>query len=40
MHWRDYGRAVSCWSPRVKGLTIMVNSIYNGSRWEDLWLDK
>jgi hypothetical protein len=23
----------------VKGLTLMVNSIYNGQRFEDLWLD-
>jgi len=26
-------------SPRVKGLTIMVNSISNGARMEDVWLD-
>jgi hypothetical protein len=25
---------------QLKGLTLMVNSIYNGSRFEDLWLDK
>ena len=25
---------------RVKGLTIMSNSIYNGWRMEDVWLDK
>jgi hypothetical protein len=24
----------------VKGLTTMVNSIYNGWRFEDVWLDK
>jgi hypothetical protein len=24
----------------VKGLTIMNNSIYNGWRMEDVWLDK
>jgi hypothetical protein len=24
----------------VKGLTMMVNSIYNGWRFEDVWLDK
>ncbi len=29
-----------CWHPHVKNLTIMVNSIYNGWRWEDIWLDK
>jgi peptide/nickel transport system substrate-binding protein len=35
-----YPRAGSCWQPYVKGLTIMVNSIYNGWRMEDVWLDK
>jgi peptide/nickel transport system substrate-binding protein len=35
-----YYRAASCWQPYVKGLTIMVNSIYNGWRFEDVWLDK
>jgi peptide/nickel transport system substrate-binding protein len=30
----------TCWQPHVKGLTIMVNSIYNGWRFEDIWLDK
>jgi len=24
----------------VKGLTVMVNSIYNGWRMEDVWLDQ
>ena len=32
--------AAGCWHPYVKNMTIMVNSIYNGWRWEDLWLDK
>ncbi len=35
-----YPRQAICLQKRVKGLTIMVNSIYNGSRFEDLWLDK
>jgi len=35
-----HNRAATCWYPRVKGLTIMVNSIYNGARMEDVWLDK
>jgi len=35
-----YTRAASCWLPRVKGLTIMVNSLFNGWRFEDVWLDK
>ncbi len=30
----------TCWQPYVKGLTMMVNSIYNGWRFEDVWLDK
>ena len=29
-----------CWHPHVKNMSIMVNSIYNGWRWEDLWMDK
>jgi peptide/nickel transport system substrate-binding protein len=35
-----YPRAATCWHPYVKGLTIMINSIYNGWRFEDVWLDK
>jgi peptide/nickel transport system substrate-binding protein len=35
-----YGRGAVCWQPYVKGLTVMVNSIYNGWRMEDVWLDK
>src|SRR5216684_2470336 len=34
-----YGRIGTCWQPRVKGYTVIVNSIFNGSRFEDLWLD-
>ena len=30
----------ACMQPSVKGLTIMQNSIYNGWRFEDIWLDK
>ncbi|TMK33726.1 MAG: peptide ABC transporter substrate-binding protein, partial [Alphaproteobacteria bacterium] len=30
----------TCWQPQVKGLTMMVNSIYNGWRFEDVWFDK
>jgi len=33
-------RGATCWHPRLKGLTAMINSIYNGYRYEDLWLDK
>ncbi len=35
-----YSRGATCWQPYVKGLTIMVNSIFNGNRREDVWLDK
>jgi peptide/nickel transport system substrate-binding protein len=35
-----YPAGASCRQPYVKGLTIMVNSIYNGWRMEDVWLDK
>jgi hypothetical protein len=33
-------RAAVCNRPWVKGMTQMVNGIYNGSRLEDVWLDK
>ena len=35
-----YGRGGTCRQPYVKGLTLMVNSIFNGWRMEDAWLDK
>jgi peptide/nickel transport system substrate-binding protein len=34
------GVAAACWQPYVKNFSVMINSIYNGWRWEDLWLDK
>ena len=34
-----YTRVANCREPHVKGLTTMVNSIYNSWRFEDLWLD-
>ena len=33
-------RNATCLQPHVKGVTLMVNSIYNGWRFEDAWLDK
>ena len=33
-------RAATCMQPQLKGLTIMVNSQYNGWRMEDAWLDR
>jgi ABC-type transport system substrate-binding protein len=35
-----FPRGAVCRQPSVKSLTLMVNSIYNGQRFEDLWLDK
>jgi peptide/nickel transport system substrate-binding protein len=35
-----HNRVGTCWHPYVKGYTLMVNSIYNGWRMEDVWLDK
>ncbi len=35
-----YMRGGTCWRPQVKNMTVMVNSIYNGWRMEDVWLDK
>jgi peptide/nickel transport system substrate-binding protein len=33
-------RRATCWQPQVKGLTIMINNIFNSARMEDVWLDK
>ena len=35
-----YTRAATCWQPYVKGVNIMLNSLYNANRREDWWLDK
>ena len=35
-----HNRGATCWQPYVKGVTLMVNSIFNGWRMEDYWLDK
>jgi peptide/nickel transport system substrate-binding protein len=35
-----YGRIGTCWQPQLKGLIVQVNSIYNGSRFEDIWLER
>jgi len=34
-----YPFGLTCRSAQLKGLTLHVNSIYNGNRFEDLWLD-
>ena len=33
-------RFATCWQPRIKGLRMMVNSVFNGWRFEDVWLDE
>jgi len=33
-------RSATCWHPHVKGIVLHQNSIYNGWRLEDVWLDK
>ena len=35
-----YTRVANCREPRVKGLTTMVNSIYNSWRFDGVWLDQ
>ncbi len=35
-----HNRSGTCWHPYVKGYVPMVNSIYNGLRMEDVWLDR
>jgi peptide/nickel transport system substrate-binding protein len=35
-----HNRAATCWQPHVKGIVLHENSIYNGWRFEDVWLDK
>jgi peptide/nickel transport system substrate-binding protein len=35
-----YTRAANCRQPYLKGLTTMVNSIYNGWRFDEIWLEQ
>jgi peptide/nickel transport system substrate-binding protein len=35
-----HGRQATCWQPDVKGYAPMINSSYNGFRFEDIWLDR
>jgi peptide/nickel transport system substrate-binding protein len=35
-----WNRAAICMQPYVKGYVPQVNSVYNGFRYEDVWLDK
>ncbi len=36
----SYNTFGTCWQPAVKGIVLHTNSIYNGYRFEDIWLDK
>lgn len=35
-----HAKAATCWQPYVHGYTQMINSVYNNTRFEDVWLDK
>jgi peptide/nickel transport system substrate-binding protein len=35
-----FRRNATCWRPEVKGISLMANSIYNGWRMDEVWLDK
>ncbi|MBV8189015.1 MAG: peptide ABC transporter substrate-binding protein, partial [Alphaproteobacteria bacterium] len=35
-----WNRAATCTQPFVKGYVPQVNSVYNGFRFEDVWLDR
>ena len=35
-----HGNNATCWHPHVKGYIQQENSIYNNSRYEEVWLDK
>src|SRR5215472_16434065 len=35
-----HNRTGTCWQAYVKGYSLMANSVYNGWRMEDVWLDK
>ncbi len=36
----DHNVAGTCWHPYVNGFVVHDNSIYNNTRYEDVWLDK
>ena len=35
-----HNRGATCRSPKIHDLTIIVNSVYNGWRFDDVWLEK
>jgi ABC-type transport system substrate-binding protein len=36
----DHNIAGTCWHPHVKGFVVHDNSVYNNTRFEDVWIDK
>jgi peptide/nickel transport system substrate-binding protein len=36
----NHNVANTCWAPQMKGLVLQHNGIYNGWRFEDIWLDR
>jgi peptide/nickel transport system substrate-binding protein len=35
-----HNRGGTCWTPKVRNFNVMVNSVFNGWRFEDVWLEK
>jgi peptide/nickel transport system substrate-binding protein len=35
-----YTRVATSWRPRVKDLNLVINSVFNSWRLEDVWLDR
>ena len=35
----NHNRSATCWHPAVKGIVQNINSIYNGWRFEDIWIE-
>ena len=35
-----HNKGGTCWAPKVKNMILMVNSIYNGWRLKEVWLEK
>jgi peptide/nickel transport system substrate-binding protein len=35
-----HNKTGTCWSPKLKNVSFMVNSIYNGFRLDNVWLEK
>ena len=35
-----HAQQATCWRPQVKNYTPMINSSYNGYRFDEVWLDR